>query len=158
MKKIKLSQGKVTLVDDEDFEYLNQFKWCAMKGNSTFYVIRHTSQKNELKKECLLLHRVIMNAPKGVEVDHIDHNGLNNQKYNLRLCTNSQNHMNRISHGKSKYLGVSFHTSRKYIRAVITIKSKHQHIGYFKTEKEAALAYDKAALKYFGEFANLNFK
>jgi len=155
MKEIKLTQGKIALIDDEDYGYLNQFKWCADKLGSTFYAKRrlYISIKEQYN---IYMHRIIMNAPKGMEVDHIDHNGLNNQKYNLRICTKCQNNRNKLPSGKSKYLGVSAEDI-KY-KAEIMINHNKIRIGRFTTEEAAARAYDKKAKEYFGEFANLNFK
>ena len=108
-----------------------------------------------------MMHRVIMNTLGNMNVDHIDHNGLNNQKENLRNCTQSENARNRTSRkgSTSKYLGVSkCHKIMKYgIYYYYRVKiNQRQHVGNFKTEIEAALAYNEAALKYYGEFANLN--
>jgi hypothetical protein len=159
MKEIKLSQrgrnkGKfVALVDDSDFEYLNQFKWYAQKDKTTYYVKRY--EKNIM----IYMHRLIMNTPKGMQVDHKDHDGLNCQKNNMRNCIRSQNMRNRKAkiNGTSNYLGV--HINRgKYIVAHIRINGKEKHLGTFKTIEEAATARDKASIKYFGEFAYLNFK
>jgi len=151
MKEIKLTQGFVTQVDDEDYEYLNQWKWCTQKDRNNYYAVR--SIKKKLKK----MSRIIINAPDGMQVDHIDHNGLNNQKYNLRICTNSQNCMNRRPYGKSKYLGVVIDKG-KYIRARIKVNGKLINLGTFETEENAAKIRDEASIKYFGEFANLNLK
>lgn len=93
MKEIKLTQGKVVLVDDEDYEYLNQFKWYALKNHRTYYAQR-VIQNNYIKRT-LKMHRVIMDTPCGLEVDHIDGDGLNNQKCNLRNCTFAENRKNR---------------------------------------------------------------
>lgn len=158
MKEIQLSkQGKnkgkfVAFVDDEDYEYLNIWRWCV-SGKKIPYVA--TCQRINGVKITLLMHRLIMNTPEGIEVDHIDHNGLNNQRNNLRNCTKSQNQMNRKSTGKSKYLGVIIHKN-KYIFSLIKTNKKRIYLGHFKTEEEAALAYNKAAIKLHGEFAKLN--
>ena len=159
MKEIKLTQGKVALVDDEDFEFLSQWKWCASKPtySKAYYALRgEWIRKGKTKP--ILMQRVIMNTPEGLTVDHIDHNGLNNQKSNLRNCTQSQNRKNRTPNydSTSKYLGVYITHGR--IRSEICLPDKKIHIGCFKTEEEAAIAYDKVASQYYGEFANLNFK
>ena len=163
MKEIKLTQGYVALVDVDDFEFLNQFKWHVRDGNGhNKYAIKNISVNNE--RIACRMHRVIMEAPKGVEVDHIDHNGLNNQKSNLRLCSTSQNAMNRKARGSSKYLGVYIvkikgkNKTYEYFKAQINTNGKYKSLGYFKSEEIAAKTYDEAAKNYHGEFANLNFK
>jgi len=101
MKIIKLTKEKFTLLDDEDFDEINKFKWQATK---TGYATRNTKGKT------IRIHRLVMNAPKGMMVDHIDHNTLNNQKSNLRICTHTQNQQNQKNRqhgrGSSKYKGV----------------------------------------------------
>ena len=105
MKKIELTQGKFALVDDEDFEWLNQWKWYANHLGYTWYVVRSVRYDNEVK--AILMHRSILNAKIGEEIDHINHNGLDNRKKNLRICTRSQNNMNRNKlRGTYKYKGV----------------------------------------------------
>jgi AP2 domain. len=162
MKEIKLTQGFVAQVDDEDFEYLNQFKWYAaanpLKKSIRWYAIRHEENNNRL---IISMHREIMNTAKGFEVDHIDHNGLNNQRINLRNCNKEQNGRNRASVGQSKYLGVNFYYSssgKKYIRAALRLNKKYTYLGTFINESEAAFAYDIAAMQNHKEFANTNFK
>ena len=153
MKKIKLTQGKVALVDDEDFDFLSRYKWHAHKGRSTFYAQR--SVKNGSSCITIFMHRVIMETPDNLNTDHKDRDGLNNQKHNLRNCTHGQNQMNRKCSGKIKYLGVN--KDRKYFQSRILVNKKRVFLGAFLNAKDAAIAYDKAALKYHGEFARLNF-
>ena len=154
MKKIELTQGQFALVDDEDFKYLNQWKWCACKKTNGFIAVSNIILNG--RRKSIKMHRVLMNTPPKMEVDHIDHNQLNNQKYNLRNCTHKQNLFNKRSFGLIKYKGVSFRG--KYIRARININNHEIHLGYFQTQELAAIAYDNAARCYFGKYANLNFK
>lgn len=162
-------------VDDEDFEYLNQWNWHASVRLHGVYAIRSvwdTTIKGDKKK--IRMQRAIMNPPEGMVVDHIDHNPLNNQKNNLRICTRKQNSQNRSPlkrETSSKYIGVKWakrnhkHKLRfgelktychGYWVARVKADKKEYHLGYFKDEKEAALAYNQKAKELFGEFANLN--
>jgi hypothetical protein len=155
MKTINLTQGKVALVDDEDYEYLNQWTWCAQKDRNTYYAKRGVNKGNN-KTERINMHRLIMNTPHDMFVDHIDHDGLNNQKYNMRNCTWAQNTRNKTASGSSKYLGVCIING--LFHAQICVNRKCIRLGDFIFEEDAARAYDEAANQYFGEFANLNFK
>ena len=153
MKEIQLTQGKVALVDDEDYEYLNQWKWHVSNGNYA----RRTIYNFKLCK-ALFMHREIMKVSKGLLVDHINGNSLDNRKLNLRICTNSQNLRNRLKNinNTSGYKGVRLINSTKKWRAQIWLNSKYYHLGLFNNIKDAARAYNAAAIKYHGEFANLN--
>lgn len=159
MKKIKLTKGQFAIIDDEDFQRVSQYRWHAMQSKTDdFYAV--SSFLRRKAGEIMLMHRFILNAPKEFLVDHINHNPLDNRKINLRLSTTNQNHMN-IKKTKNKkssiYKGVSFFKPFKKWRARIVINGKEKSLKYFNSEIAAAIAYDKAAKKYFGEFAYLNF-
>lgn len=153
MKEIKLTRGMVTLVDDEDYEYLSQWKWSATNPNDPPYATRHGRKKTQ-EPRSVLMHRVIMNTPDDLEVDHIDHNGLNNQKTNLRICSGFENRLNRQPNRNHKYVGVGVY--KNIFRARIRVNNIIYYLGYFKTQEEAALSYNRAALMLKGEFAYLN--
>lgn len=156
VKEIQLTQGKVALVDDADYEWLNQWKWHAEKKHGIWYAKR--SLYTNGKQINIKMHSLILGTPKGMQSDHKDGDGLNNQRYNLRVCTYAENQHNRairIDSKSSVFKGVSHY---KYgWRVSIKVNYKSINVGYFKDETEAAKAYDQAAIKYFGEFANLNF-
>lgn len=156
MKEIKLTQGKVALVDDEDFDYLNQWKWQAHLSRGNWYVNR--CEYKPLKRT-IFMHRVILNTPEGLKTDHKDRDGLNNQKSNLRFATGSQNAMNQNPHSASGYIGVYLQNKNKNYKyqASIRVNKKNISLGYFKTAEAAAIVRDRASIKYFGEFAYLNF-
>ncbi len=162
MKKIKLTQGQVALVDDADFDWLNQWKWYATydpKMNS-FYAVQKSITVDG-KWGHIIMHRQILGLERGDKkcVDHTDHNTLNNSRSNIRICTHQQNHMNRKpnTNTSSKYKGVCWYKRYKKWVAKIKIKGKTKYIGYFTMEEAAARAYDGTAKKEFGEFAYLNF-
>lgn len=156
MKTIELTQDQFAIVDDEEFENLSKYKWYAewYKNTKSFRV------KRQIRKGVIeLMHRKILGItnPK-VCVDHIDHETLNNQKSNLRVCNNQQNTFNRKkTSGVSRYKGVSIRRDINKWKATIRFNAKHIHLGFFENEIDAALAYDEAAKKHFGEFALLNF-
>jgi len=182
MKEIKLNKGFVALVDDEDYDSLMKYKWVAHKHRNTWYA--YSSIYENAKRIGIKMHRIVMGATKGMpDVDHENGNGLDNQKSNLRFCTNSQNAQNRQrqKNGSSPYKGVSvyivrgYHHKEKYNRnteramwltsvkrwkAQIMADGKVRHLGYFpftpEGEIQAAQTYNEAAKKYFGEFARLN--
>jgi len=149
---IPLTQGKVAIVDKEDYEELSRYKWHASSRVESCYAYRRKGKRS------LSMHREIMGEPKGMVVDHIDGNGLNNRRRNLRVCTSSQNHQNRRrTRGRSRYKGVCWEKRRNKWRAEIMLEGRHIDIGCFADEVEAARAYDKKAKELFGEFAYLNF-
>jgi hypothetical protein len=154
MKEIKLTQNKVALVDDADFEYLNQWKWYATYKRNKWYARRTTSNP----RMTIHMHRVIMKTPSNLEVDHIDHDSLNNQKHNLRNCSNIQNQRNQRNQigCSSKYKGVSFNRLTGKWEAYINVNCRRIYLGLHKTELEAAKKYNDNAILHFGEFANIN--
>jgi len=154
MKEIQLSQGKVALVDDEDFEMLNRYKWSAMRGANTYYAYTHIILESG-KRTSIAMHRVIMQTPVGYETDHRDRNGLNNQRFNLRICTHSQNQGNRkiSTNSSSGYKGIVWSKRDAVWQASIVYRCNKVHIGYFKSKDEAILARNSRAKELFGEFA-----
>jgi len=158
MKEIQLTQGKVAFVDD-DYESLSKHKWCADKGSYAFYAVRNCRCTLGGKRHSVRMHRQLMGTPLGMETDHQDGNGLNNQRYNLRVCTKAENQYNqRCRTGSNKFKGVSWYKQTNKWQAQIMIEGKNVSLGYFDSEIEAAKKYDEAALRLFGEFAFLNFK
>ena len=154
MKQIELTQGKVALVDDEDFERLNQFKWFAARYRHYWYAKRSIRVKG--KVVAIHMHREIMNAPEGMSVDHRNGDGLFNCKENLRLCTHQQNMHNRQHPSKNNQLGVKgvyWNKREKKFKTQIRINRKLLHLGYFNVLGDADSAYRIAEEKYFGEFA-----
>jgi hypothetical protein len=153
-KRIELTYGKFAIVDAEDYARLTQYKWCAVKKSRTCY-----AKTLHLNGAILHMHRMVANAPKGLFVDHINHDGLDNRKPNLRLCTELQNLRNKRPKygGTSKYKGVIWSKANKKFRARIYHNGKNIQLGYFINETDASKAYDKAAKKLFGQFAYLNF-
>lgn len=151
MEKIILSRGLVSTVDDEDYDIFNKIKWCAVKNRNNWYAI-NGSGKNKI-----WLHRIILKCPKGMYVDHKDGNSLNNMRLNLRVSSASQNSANRNpwKNKSSKYLGVYVCRGGKF--SVQSRKDgKLYYGGEFKTQEEAAIAYNNLATKLHGDFARLN--
>jgi hypothetical protein len=149
---IALTQGYFATVDADDYERLSQYKWHVEKSGNTYYAVRIE------KGRAIKMHREILNAPDGLQCDHINHNGLDNRKCNLRLCTHQQNCFNKkpLPNRTSKYKGVLWCIEHKKWRAVIMHNGRQIHIGYFDYEQDAAIAYDDYAAELFGEFAYLN--
>lgn len=147
MKHINLTQDKYTIVDDEDYEYLNQWKWCI---NSNGYAIRSEKGKH------ILMHKVIINDKSNV--DHINGDRLDNRRNNLRLATHKENmrNKNKINNTSSKYKGVTYNKRAKKWKSQITIDKNCIYLGLFENEVDAAKAYNIKAIELFGDFAKLN--
>ena len=149
MKEIPLTKGKFAIVDDEDFDELAKYRWryhnegYALRGNPTTY-----------------MHRIIMHAKKGQEIDHINGDKVDNRRVNLRFCTHSENLANqsKCQLHSSQFRGVDWYAPSQKWRATIRVVGHQIHIGYFTSEEAAARAYDRKAKEKFGEFVRLNFE
>lgn len=140
MKEIPLTQGKVAIVDDEDYPKLIKFKWHARKNKNTFYAGTHQKSNDPI----ILMHRLILNPPKGMQTDHINGNGLDNRKENLRAVTHRQNCQNKHIKKSSRFPGVTWSKQHKKWKAQIEINGKNKHLGNYTSEKEAFESYKKA--------------
>jgi Cu2+-containing amine oxidase len=150
-------KGRTVLIDEEDFHFIEDTSlWHITypRGKNVNYVRRHNNG--------IFLHRLILNAGKGLVVDHINYNGLDNRRANIRECSVSENSSNRRKPRKpsstSNYLGVGFYISRGLWRARGVKAGKEYHLGLFKNEIDAAIAYDNWAIATQGEFASTNRK
>jgi hypothetical protein len=166
VKYIKLgSNGHIAIVDAEDYDDLVKHKWGVKKGKSTAYAVRH-KKKNEvlIAAKKVRMHREILSKiseiPEKMVIDHINHNGLDNRKANLRVCTVSENVRNSrtFKNKKVKYKGVfmDLSSAKNPYRACIRVDGKRISLGQYPTPEKAARAYNAAAVKYFGAFAYLN--
>jgi len=157
MIEIPLTQGKVAFIDDEDYELVSQYKWCAVKDGNTYYAATNTSRKNPPRKH-IKMHRLILGAKKGQLIDHVNFNGLDNRKENIRFATiGENNHRQTNSRGKSKYFGVCWNKQNNKWVSRIRYNGERLYLGYFSNEVEAAKAYDSSAKNLFGVFARCNF-
>ncbi len=157
MREILLTKGKVALVDDADYAELSRHKWFADESGRTFYALRMV-RKSKGKQGKVRMHRVITGAEIGQEVDHINMNGLDNRRENLRLCSPAENRYNRVKRpdNVSGYKGVAWQKDCQKWVAYIS-GEKQRYLGLFENALVAALAYDAAARIQYGEFARLNF-
>ena len=150
MKKIPLTKGKFAIVDDEDFEWLSKYTWHYLQigyAATTLY--------KDKKKHNITMHRLILKFPKGKDVDHINHDTIDNRKSNLRVCSRSQNLWN-MAKFDNQYKGVTFYKKLKRWRTCLHYKYKFIHVGYFTNPEDAARAYNQKAKELFGEFAYQN--
>jgi len=157
LKEIVLSNGNKAIVDDEDFDKVSQIPWYEHEGyaKSKKYLGVIDGKK---RSKWFSMHGLIMNTAPGMHTDHVNGNKLDNRRCNLRICTSSQNLMNARPYAgsSSKYKGVYLNKKAKKWRAYITLNKVRKHIGTFNCEKEAAAAYNREAIKLFGEFARIN--
>jgi hypothetical protein len=156
MKEIPLNEGRVALVDDQDYDLLVYLgPWYVLKARSGLEYAQLGLGARQTRRH-FLMHRLILLAPPDNDVDHRDRNGLNNQRLNLRFATPSQNHANMIKTGKrSRFKGVW--PGKSGYTAMIKKNQQRHYLGHYKTDIEAAQAYDAAALRMFGEFSRINF-
>lgn len=158
-RRIKLTQGKYAIVDAEDYERLNAYKWhCTHYG----YAKRAVSNKSGKggRQGAVYMHRVVCPAPEGMIVDHINRNSLDNRRANLRAATQKQNVWNRKfvrKGGKTRYNGIRWDHNKGKWQVRLTINGRRASFGYYADETEAAKAYDRVAKEYRGEYASLNF-
>lgn len=155
MKLIPLTKGLFAQVDDADYEYLSQWNWCAIKARNTYYAVRYTKENKKIRMHRVLLD--IMLQPNLVS-DHIDMNGLNNQRSNLRIATCQQNSCNYVGRGNSQYRGVRFDKKNKTKKWRVAICRNRKPVltASFNTEIEAAIWYNENVRSIHGEFARLN--
>jgi hypothetical protein len=153
---IPLTRGQNAIVDIEDFDWLSQWNWYAEWSpcSHSYYAARRDENNDYVS-----MHRIITDAPPSKEVDHDNHDTLDNRRDNLRVCSRQQNRFNQglRSNNTSGFKGVSWSKKLSKWWGNIRINGKTLHLGYFASKEEAARAYDEAAKKHFGEFAKLNF-
>jgi hypothetical protein len=158
-RRIPLTQGKFAIVDPDDYYHLSQYKWHAAGRYGKFYAVRAAKTKTGQKR--IQMHRYILNIPDGILVDHLNRNALDNRKENLRPATPAQNICNRAKFRNrtygSKYKGVNCKRPGRIYQAQIQLNRRPIFLGSFQDEVAAAKAYDRAAKKYHGQFAALNF-
>ena len=143
MKKLPLTQGQVAIVDDADYEWLSQWKWYAAKICNIFYAVRQAKRVNGKQKN-IFMHAEIIGRKEGLEIDHINGNGLDNRRENLRHVTHRENGQNRHDKRSSKYPGVCWHKRDFNWQATIRLNGKAKYLGSFINEEDAFAAYCRA--------------
>jgi len=159
-RRIPLTQGKFAIVDPEDYERLSKYKWHAHKAPHTYYAVHSLTNGKKLPRKNAQMHNLIIKTPPGMFIDHINHNGLDNRKANLRPATFTQNvwHRKKFKRpSRSRYKGVDWVKEQMKWRARIRVNGKRIYLGSFTNEISAANAYDNAAKKYHRDFAVTNF-
>jgi hypothetical protein len=161
IRYIPLTHGYYAIVDAEDYDRLSKHKWHARidgRGHTVYAARAHYYRENGKRcRRMILMHREIMNPPDGMVIDHVNGNGINNRKCNLRTCTQLQNSHNSRprKNGRSRFIGVVPYKGKWLAR--VTYRRRRHHVGTFDDEVDAAKARDRKAIELFGEFARLNF-
>jgi len=160
-RRIALTKGKYAIVDPDDYYRLSEYKWYVSgRSHYKLYAVCKKPNRNGKRAKLISMHREVANTPDSLVCDHINARTLDNRKANLRSATRLQNSWNLSKSsrpGYSKYKGITFYKSRQNWGAQICVDGRRIFLGKFKEEIQAAKAYDKAAKKYFGQFAKLNF-
>lgn len=154
-KEIPLTQGKIAIVDDEDYEFLSQWRWQYTGGYARRTVYHGRDENGKRIRDVVWMHRLIANPPDGMVVDHINGNEMDNRRDNLRVCTNKDNLRNQKRNKDYGYKGVTKHSNHTWLVRLVYNKETIR-IGVFSDEVASANAYNYYAQEYFGEFARLN--
>ena len=158
MRLVPLTRGLFAKVDDADYPDVAQFTWHAFVGHGGLIYARRTISRPGVRVPgSEAMHRRILAAPKGIGVDHVNHDTLDNRRANLRLATQAQNVRNsrKRSDNRSGFKGVSWSTKYSKWRAAIVVSGRHLHLGYFHILHEAAARYEEAATEFFGEWRHI---
>jgi hypothetical protein len=154
---IKLTYGKWAIMDEIDYPLVKDFRWFTKHSHGNYYALANPPRRLGIGK-IIRMHRLIMGLSSNLQIDHRNRQGLDNRRSNLRLATHAQNQRNgkRPKTNTSGYKGVNWHKLSQKWRACISINNKQKHLGLFNSLSEAIIAYDKAAKKHHGQFANIN--
>ena len=155
-----MAQPQYAKVDPSNYKRLRKYEWLSKKGKNSFYARRRVPTGKGGKQTLVYMHQEVIKVAKGMLVDHINHDGMDNREANLRAATHSQNLYHRKKGSgttQSKYKGIYWRKKNRKWQALITFEKKRIYLGFFRSEIDAAKAYDHAAIKYHGEFASLNF-